>query len=56
MDDTWVGTPLNGDPDAGGPATNFGCDSFATIQGGVDGVATGGTVPVGRRHLTSPRC
>ena len=30
----------------GGPATNFGCDSFATIQGGVNGVATSGTVNV----------
>ena len=34
------------DPDGAGPATNFGCDSFATIQGGVNGVAAGGTVNV----------
>ena len=46
VDDNWVGTPLGTDPDAGGPATNFGCDSFATIQGGVNGVANGGTVMV----------
>ena len=37
---------LHADPDGGGPATNFGCDSFATIQEGVDGVALGGTVIV----------
>ena len=46
VDDSWVGTPLGTDPDMGGPATNFGCDSFATIQGGVNGVATSGTVNV----------
>ncbi len=46
VDDNWVGTPLGTDPDGGGLATNFGCDSFATIQGGVDGVAVGGTVIV----------
>ncbi len=34
------------DPDGGGPATDFGCDSFATIQGGVDGVTNPGTVLV----------
>jgi parallel beta-helix repeat protein len=42
----WVGTPIGTDPDTGGPATNFGCDSFATIQGGIDGVAAPGTVNV----------
>ncbi len=43
----WVGTPIGTDPDGGaGPATNFGCDSFATIQGGVNGVTPGGTVNV----------
>ncbi|HEX5702908.1 MAG TPA: Calx-beta domain-containing protein [Pyrinomonadaceae bacterium] len=46
VDDSWTGTPLGTDPDGGGLATNFGCDSFATIQGGVDGVAVGGTVIV----------
>jgi hypothetical protein len=44
VDDSWVGTPLGTDPDGGGPATNFGCDSFDTIQGGINGVAVGGTV------------
>ena len=46
MDDSWVGTPPHADPDGGGPATNFGCDSFATIQEGIDGVTFGGTVIV----------
>ncbi|HWN09270.1 MAG TPA: Calx-beta domain-containing protein [Pyrinomonadaceae bacterium] len=46
VDDNWVGTPIGSDPDAGGPATVFGCDSFATIQGGVNGVSPGGTVQV----------
>jgi CSLREA domain-containing protein len=46
VDDSWVGTPFMADPDAGGPATSFGCDSFATIQGGVDAVTPGGTVIV----------
>ena len=34
------------DPDGAGPATNFGCDSFATIQDGINGVATSGQVIV----------
>ncbi|HYJ05248.1 MAG TPA: NosD domain-containing protein, partial [Chthoniobacterales bacterium] len=42
----WVGTTPGGDPDGTGPATDFGCDAFATIQDGVNGVATGGTVNV----------
>ncbi len=42
----WIGTTLGTDPDGGGPATNFGCDSFATIQGGVTGASAGGTVSV----------
>ena len=46
VDDSWVGTPIGTDPDGMGPATDFGCDSFATIQEGIDGVATGGTVIV----------
>src|SRR6185369_14901975 len=45
VDDSWVGTTPGTDPDGGaGPATNFGCDSFATIQGGVDGVQPNGSV------------
>lgn len=46
VDDNWVGTPLGDDPDGAGPATYFGCDSFATVQGGVNGVASGGNVIV----------
>jgi hypothetical protein len=46
VDDSWVGTTPGTDPDAGGPATNFGCDSFATIQDGINGVTSGGTVIV----------
>ena len=46
VDDDWAAVTPGTDPDAGGPATNFGCDSFATIQGGIDGVASGGTVIV----------
>ncbi|HRI05229.1 MAG TPA: right-handed parallel beta-helix repeat-containing protein, partial [Pyrinomonadaceae bacterium] len=46
VDDDWVGTAIGADPDGGGPATNFGCNSFATVQGGVSGVTTGGTVNV----------
>ncbi|HEY5838014.1 MAG TPA: Calx-beta domain-containing protein, partial [Pyrinomonadaceae bacterium] len=46
VDDDWAGTTIGVDPDAGGPATAFGCDSFATIQGGVDGVQSGGNVIV----------
>ncbi|HEV7684333.1 MAG TPA: C25 family cysteine peptidase [Pyrinomonadaceae bacterium] len=46
VDDSWVGTTPGTDPDAGGPATSFGCDSFATIQEGVNAVTAGGTVNV----------
>jgi hypothetical protein len=46
VDDSWAGTTPGTDPDGAGPATDFGCDSFATVQGGVDGVAAGGTVHV----------
>ena len=46
VDDNWVGTTPGTDPDGAGPATNFGYDSFATVQGGIDGVANGGTVNV----------
>lgn len=46
VDDNWVGVTPGTDPDGVGPAQNFGFDSFATIQGGVDGVATNGTVIV----------
>jgi len=46
VDDSWVGTAIGSDPDGGGPATIFGCDSFATIQGGINAVTSGGTVIV----------
>src|SRR6185295_13204681 len=46
VDDDWSAVTPGTDPDGAGPATNFGCDSFATIQGGVTGVTSGGTVNV----------
>jgi hypothetical protein len=46
VDDDWAATPNGSDPDGAGPATEMGYDAFATIQGGVSGVATGGTVNV----------
>jgi hypothetical protein len=46
VDDTWIGTTPGTDPDGAGPATDFGCDSFATIQDGINGVTAGGTVNV----------
>jgi pectin methylesterase-like acyl-CoA thioesterase len=45
FDDDWVGTTPGTDPGAE-PATNFGCDSFATIQAAVTAVTSGGTVVV----------
>ena len=36
VDDNFANPTPGEDPDAGGPATNFGCDSFATIQEGVE--------------------
>ena len=46
VNDDWVGVTPGTDPDGPGPATNFGYDSFATIQDGVNGVANPGTVIV----------
>ncbi len=46
VDDNWVGATPGTDPDGGGPATSFGYDAFATIQNGVNAVATGGEVVV----------
>ena len=40
----WAGETPGNDPDAGGPATNFGYDSFATAQDAVNNVAAGGTI------------
>src|SRR5205814_7692294 len=45
VDDDFTGAPGT-DPDGAGPATEIGFDAFQTIQGGVDGVAPGGTVNV----------
>jgi hypothetical protein len=47
VDDDWTSVPNGQDPDGvGGPATAMGYDAFATIQGGIDGVAPSGTVNV----------
>ncbi|MBK7393699.1 MAG: DUF11 domain-containing protein [Chloracidobacterium sp.] len=45
VDPAFTGTPGT-DPDGAGPATSIGYDAFATIQGGVNGVADGGQVIV----------
>ena len=46
VDDSWVLVTPGFDPDGAGPATDFGCDSFATIQNGVTAVPASGTVIV----------
>ena len=46
VDDDWVAVPNGTDPDGIGPATEMGFDAFATIQGGINAVATGGQVIV----------
>ena len=46
VDDSWVGSLPGSDPDGAGPATNFGTDAFASIQSGIDAVASSGTVYV----------
>lgn len=46
VDDDWAGLAYGVDPDGAGPAVGFGIDAFATIQGGVNAVATAGTVHV----------
>jgi len=46
VNESWAGTPIDGDPDGAGPATAFGTDAFATIQDGVSGVRRTGTVYV----------
>jgi uncharacterized delta-60 repeat protein len=43
---SWAGSTLGSDPDGAGPGTAFGVDEFATIQDGVNGVASGGEVVV----------
>jgi hypothetical protein len=55
VDDDWAAVTPGTDPDGIGPATNFGCDSFATIQGGVGGVTTGGTVIVNSGTYNGPQ-
>jgi hypothetical protein len=46
VDDDWAGTSSGADPDGAGPATNFGTNSFATIQTAVNGAAVGDTIQV----------
>jgi hypothetical protein len=46
VDDSWAGVPFGSDPDGGGPAQFMGYDAFTTIQGGVNAVASSGTVNV----------
>lgn len=46
VDDNFANPTPGEDPDGAGPAQNFGQDSFATIQEGVDAVVPGGTVIV----------
>ena len=46
VNDDWTSVPNGTDPDGGGPATEMGYDAFATIQGGINGVANPGTVIV----------
>lgn len=46
VDDDWAGLSAGTDPDGAGPATSIGYDAFATIQGGINGVAPDGTVNV----------
>lgn len=44
VDDSWAGSIAGSD--LGQPGVNFGGNAFATVQGGVTGVAPGGTVNV----------
>jgi hypothetical protein len=43
---SWAGLGAGVDPDGAGPATGIGYDAFATIQDGLNAVASGGTVYV----------
>src|SRR6185437_10078758 len=40
----WAAVPCGQDPDGAGPATSMCFDAFATIQDGVNGVATNGPI------------
>ncbi|MBL8827237.1 MAG: right-handed parallel beta-helix repeat-containing protein [Planctomycetaceae bacterium] len=42
VDDNFTNPVVGQDPDGAGPATNFGTDSFATIQAGINASATSG--------------
>src|SRR5437588_386951 len=42
----WTGTTPGTDPDGPGPATNFGTDSFATIQNAINAANTGDVIDV----------
>ncbi|HOR00510.1 MAG TPA: right-handed parallel beta-helix repeat-containing protein [Anaerolineae bacterium] len=44
VDAAWAGLAADADPDGAGPATRFGYDAFATMQGALDAVARGGRV------------
>ncbi|MBL8825527.1 MAG: hypothetical protein JNM18_00990, partial [Planctomycetaceae bacterium] len=47
VDDNFANPTIGQDPDGAGPATNFGTDSFATIQGAINAAsASGDTVSV----------
>ena len=46
VDDDWATKTIGDDPDGTGLATTFGCDSFATIQEGINAVTAGGRVIV----------
>uniref|UniRef100_UPI0030D8FB47 LamG-like jellyroll fold domain-containing protein n=1 Tax=uncultured Gimesia sp. TaxID=1678688 RepID=UPI0030D8FB47 len=46
VDDNFINPTPGQDPDAGGPATEFGYDAFATIQEAIDNVAEGGTIHI----------
>ena len=46
VDAAWAGDAAGSDPDGNGPATDFGVDSFATIQQGLDAVPSGGELVI----------
>jgi autotransporter-associated beta strand protein/YVTN family beta-propeller protein len=46
VNNNFANPAIGQDPDGAGPATDFGFDSFATIQAGVNAVAPAGTVTV----------
>lgn len=47
VDDSWAGTTAGGSPATSSPVgLAFGYNAFATIQGGIDQVASGGTVTI----------